>query len=124
MSHPIEMVLDSLTGSTSYDLNVTEIIIMRIQYTQTNKTRHHQNQPNVTACYLIRNADPDNQLFVSFPGERVIFEAIDYEGNLLGYIGRHGLTPSKGEAVLQQGNQNILIHDCDHVKWIKKVTLH
>ncbi len=97
---------------------------MRIQFTQPVTTKHHLNQPNVTACYLVRDVDPDSQVFVSLPDERIIFEAIDYDGNSLGYIGQHGLTPYKGEAVVQLGYQNVILHDCNHVEWIKRVTLH
>ncbi|ABY63011.1 hypothetical protein ST201phi2-1p181 [Pseudomonas phage 201phi2-1] len=97
---------------------------MRIQYTNPHKGQRYVNQPNVTACYLMRETDPDNQLFVSLPDERIIFEAINYDGKSLGYLGRYGLTPHKGEATVQQGHQNLVLYDCDNVKWIKKVTLH
>lgn len=97
---------------------------MRIQYTVSNDTKCYVNQPNVTACYLMRSLDPDGQIFVHSADERIILEAFGKEGRSLGYIGVNSLTPVKSEAVVQQGYRNVILHDCDHVEWIKKVTLH
>lgn len=97
---------------------------MRIQYTTSNAIAYYDNQPNVTACYLLRSEESNSQLFVHFKDEKIIFEAFDSKGISLGYIGNNDLTHSMDKAVVQQGHSNIILHDCDHVEWVKKVVLH